>query len=186
MENLKFDFTNMFADAVGESNGIKESDVEAVHDKAIKAHEKLTETRKRGEIGFYDLPGDKANVDNILETSKMICSRFENLVVLGIGGSALGMRCLESALLPSNYNMLPARGRRGCPRLFVCDNIDPDAFEDLLESIDWKQTCVNVVSKSGRTTETVAQYFLAKDILVRKFGRERWRESRPRRRRAPD
>lgn len=175
MDTLKYDFTNLFADSVGDANGLKQSDVEALHDKTSRAHEKLAETRKRGEIGFYDLPNDKTNVENILEMAKMVCSRFENILVLGIGGSALGTRCLESALLPLHYNMLPARGRRGCPRIFVCDNIDPDAFEPMLDFLDWKQTCVNVVSKSGRTTETIAQFFMAKDILIRKFGRERWR-----------
>jgi glucose-6-phosphate isomerase len=176
MNNLKYDFSNLFADSIGEQHGLKQSDVEGLHDKAKKSHEKLSETRARGDIGFYDLPNDKANAEQILEVKKLICSRFENLVVLGIGGSALGVRCLENALLPPYYNMLPARGRRGCPRLFVCDNVDPDAFEPLLEILDWKQTCINVVSKSGRTTETISQFFMTKDILVRKFGGEKWRD----------
>lgn len=174
METIKYNFSNVFADAVGEPYGLNKSDIESVHEKAKRAHEKLSDTKKRGDIGFYDLPEDKENIKNILEMAKLIGSRYENLLVLGIGGSALGLRCLEKALLPTEYNLLPARGRRGCPRLFVCDNVDPDEFEPLLEMLDWKQTCVNVISKSGRTTETMSQFLMVRDILIKKFGREKW------------
>lgn len=176
MDTVKFDFSNLFTDSIGEASGLKKLDIDSLQDKARAAHEKLSQTRSRGEIGFYDLPDDTRNVEKILDTAKKVGSRYENLLVLGIGGSALGLRCLASALLPPNYNLLPARGRRGCPKLFVCDNIDPDDFEPLFDILDWKQTCVNVVSKSGRTTETMSQFFLVRELLIKKFGREKWRD----------
>lgn len=176
MNTIKFDFENLFSGSVGEKYGLSRAEVEGFADKVRAAHERLAQTRSRGEIGFYDLPSDTENVDRILDTAKRICSRFENILVLGIGGSALGMKCLANALLPPYFNMLPARGRRGFAKLFVCDNIDPDGFEPIFELLDWKQTCVCVISKSGRTTETMAQFFLVKEILIKKFGREKWRE----------
>lgn len=176
MDTIKYDFSNLFVDSIGEEHGLKQKDITSFDKKAATAHERLSKARGRGEVGFYDLPGDAKNVEKCLETAKMVASRYENMLVLGIGGSALGLRCLADALLPANYNLLPARGRRGHPKIFICDNIDPDHFEPLLELFDWKQTCINVISKSGRTTETMAQFFMVRDILLKKFGRERWRE----------
>lgn len=176
METIKFDFTGVFEDVIGGENGLSRAELDAQIDKAGAAHEKLAQTRSRGEIGFYDLADETGQIEKIQDMAKRVQSRYENLLVLGIGGSALGMRCLAQALLSPYYNSLPARGRNGCPKLYVCDNIDPDYFEPLFELLDWKQTCVNVISKSGRTTETMAQFFLVKDILVKKFGRDGWRD----------
>lgn len=176
METIKYDFSNLFADSVGKDHGIKQSDIDSVQVEAKSAHDKLAQTRSRGEVGFFDLPEDRKSTEDILDMAKRIGSRYENLLVLGIGGSALGMRCLADALLPAYYNMLPARGRRGCPKLYISDNIDPDEFEPLLDLLDWKQTCVNVISKSGRTTETISQFYLVRELLIKKYGREKWAE----------
>ena len=176
MDTIKYDFSNLFADAIGDEAGLTQSDIASFTDHAKAAHERLSATRDRGEVGFYDLPDNLDHVTGMLDLAKRVGSKHENLLVLGIGGSALGLRCLKTSLLPSTYNDLPARGRKGCPRLYICDNIDPDGFDAVLDYLDWKQTCVNVISKSGRTTETISQFFLVRDILIKKFGRERWRD----------
>jgi glucose-6-phosphate isomerase len=99
--------------------------------------------------------------------------KFENLVVLGIGGSALGNIALQTALNPPYYNLLPARLRRG-PRLFVMDNVDPVQIGNLFEVLGagLKKTLFNVISKSGETAETAAQFLIAHDLLARKLGRK--------------
>jgi glucose-6-phosphate isomerase len=173
MDAIRYDFSGASSDVIGES-GIDDSLISKVSDRAASAFSKMSEAAKRGELGFLSLPDDIDVVERLESEATKLSSRFENLLVLGIGGSALGLKLIQEALLPPYYNLLPARGRRGYPRLFVCDNIDPDAFEPLLDILDWKQTAVSVISKSGTTTETISQFMRIKDILVKKYGKEKW------------
>src|SRR4030095_9705504 len=97
--------------------------------------------------------------------------RFDNMVVLGIGGSALGNIALQSALNPSTYNLLPSDKRRG-PRMFVGANVDPTYFVSVLNFClasdpGRKRTLFNVISKSGETAETAAQFMVIRDLLKR-------------------
>src|SRR5688572_381720 len=99
--------------------------------------------------------------------------RCEVLVVLGIGGSALGNIALQSALNPSTYNLMSDRTRTG-PQLFVLDNVDPDQIKSVVELITpkIKKTIVNVISKSGETAETASQFLLFRDLLQQKLGKK--------------
>jgi len=82
---------------------------------------------------------------------------FDNFVVLGIGGSALGPICVHSALAHPYHNLLSKKQRKGAPRFFVLDNADPEWVGKLSEAIDLKRTYFSVVSKSGSTPETLAE-----------------------------
>lgn len=87
--------------------------------------------------------------------AEQLKGKFKDIVVLGIGGSALGVTCLRDALKGSHWN------HHGNPRLFVLDNVDTvDEVEALL---DLDKTLFIVISKSGNTTETLAQYFYFKE-----------------------
>ena len=101
----------------------------------------------------------------------------ENLLVLGIGGSALGNIALQSALNLPMYNLFP-RQKRGAPRLFVLDNVDPVLVDAVLElvSSDWSRTYVNVISKSGETAETSAQFLIVRDRLIQALGEDQARQ----------
>lgn len=105
--------------------------------------------------------------------------KFDNLIVLGIGGSALGNIALQSALNPATYNLLepgaraPSNTRARFPRLFVVDNVDPAYFGSVLSyvlSVDptLERTMFNVISKSGETAETAAQFMVIRDLLKSK------------------
>lgn len=100
--------------------------------------------------------------------------RFDNLVVLGIGGSALGNIALQAALNPPTYNLLPPDQRRG-PRVFVVDNVDPANLKAVLDVCDPEATLFNVISKSGETAETAAQFMIVRERLSKAVG-ERWPE----------
>lgn len=167
MEQIKLDFSGVMESAIGFGNGITNAELDAVIQKASDI---------RLDFPFLKLPYDKKTAADISTAAELVRCKFQNLVVLGIGGSALGLRCLAQALLPPYYNLLDTKARGGAPRLFVCDNIDPDYFGALLKILDWKGTCINVISKSGRTTETMAQYYIIKDILIKKLGSRRWKE----------
>ena len=91
-------------------------------------------------------------------------------MVLGIGGSALGPIAIQQALNHLHYNELPAE-KRGGPRLYVEDNIDPERMAALLDVIDVKKTCFNVITKSGATAETMSQYLSCPNCSRRKWVR---------------
>ena len=167
---LKLEFDNLMAERIGQENGLQSSDLEQIDNLLPSAHKQLNNWRKTGDALFYDVVFDRNLPQGIAEKADWVSSRFENLVVLGIGGSALGLRCLAGALLSPFWNLRDSARRGGRPRLFVCDNIDPESFASLLDLIDVKKTCFVVISKSGRTTETAAQMFIAVERLKKALG----------------
>src|SRR5256885_3878849 len=112
-------------------------------------------------------------VDQVNDAVEHFRTRCEILIVLGIGGSALGNIALQNALNPYTYNLLSDRTRTG-PQLFVLDNVDPDQIKSVIDYITprIKKTVVNVISKSGETAETAAQFILFRDLLQQKLGKK--------------
>ena len=108
-------------------------------------------------------------VARIEETAAEIREKFDTFVVLGIGGSALGPIAVQQALNHPHYNEL-SRERRGGPRLYVEDNIDPERMRALLDIIDPKTTLFNVISKSGGTSETMSQLLIVAKLLHDELG----------------
>lgn len=105
--------------------------------------------------GFLALPKVKAQVLAVKALAEKMKGRFEDIVVLGIGGSALGITCLRDALKGPFWNF------SGKPRLFVLDNLDTISDVEALVNLD--KTLFIVISKSGTTPETMAQYFYFKE-----------------------
>jgi glucose-6-phosphate isomerase len=93
--------------------------------------------------------------------------KYDDVVILGIGGSALGPIALRTALRPSGWNMLDEKARSGYPRLQVLDNVDPETIAALLGGLRLARTLFVVTSKSGGTAETMAQFVIVHDRLVR-------------------
>ncbi len=125
--------------------------------------------RGRGQ-GFYDLPDDTRGVAEILEYAHKVRGKFDHIVVLGIGGSALGVSCLMQALKHPFWNVLPKRARKH-PQLFVLDNIDPSVIAQLEETISYKKTLFIVATKSGTTPETMGQYYYFRAKMEREAGK---------------
>ncbi|MCE2454521.1 MAG: glucose-6-phosphate isomerase [Gemmatimonadetes bacterium] len=123
--------------------------------------------RAEGELAFLDLVHDRDLVEEVKRTADR--RSYEDVIVFGIGGSALGTRALRDAILGPAWNA-DARNRRGLPRLHVVDNPDPDTVGSLLARVDPAKTLYNVVSKSGRTTETLALYLTATESIARALG----------------
>ena len=164
---LRVDFNNMMSDQLG-NRGIYRREIEALQPKLDAAI--LNMKTKRGNMRWRELPYNQDEVvKSVLETAADIRDRFENFVVLGIGGSALGPIAVQQALNHLHYNDLPAERRSG-PRLFVEDNIDPERMASLLDVIDVEKTAFNVVSKSGGTSETMSQLLIISNLLHEKLG----------------
>lgn len=168
---IRFDFNNMMADYIGEEHGIKFKDIEKFKPKFEKAAQNLEDMRAAGKLQWMDLPYTQEDVvADILATAKDIREKFDTFVVLGIGGSALGPIAVQQAINHIYYNELSKEGRGGYPRFYVMDNIDPERMAALFDIIDIKKTVFNVITKSGSTSETMAQFLIVQDMLKKALG----------------
>lgn len=154
-------------------NGFSTLELEDLQAVLGKAHTSLATRREAGELDFSKLLlSMKEQLPEIIEYADKVASNFENFVVLGIGGSALGPMAVHQALNHYYYNELPPEQRGHRPRFYVLDNIDPVRFRELLQILDPQKTLFNVISKSGNTSETMAQYMIVRDILLRECGEQ--------------
>lgn len=163
------DFNYMMEKSLGE-RGIKDSELLSLKDKLSAAFNFVKENRGRDDLfmGWTELPYNQdAIVEDILKTASEVRKKFKYFVVLGIGGSALGPIMVFNALKHLHYNELPDE-KRGGPKFYVEDNIDPVRMTSLLDVIEPENTCFNVISKSGATSETMAQYLIIADALKKK------------------
>jgi glucose-6-phosphate isomerase len=167
---LRVDFTNIMSSSVSDQHGIAEADAADLASKTTKAHAVFSRWRESKDAIFFDMVSDSQIAAGIMEEAHRTSEDFENVVVLGIGGSALGLRCAAQALLLPFWNLRDDKARSHRPRLFVMDNIDPDSFSALLAELDIKRTRFVVISKSGKTTETAAQFFIVLEKLRKAVG----------------
>ncbi len=138
--------------------GIPPSALASLVPKGLLIHEQLLARQQRGDLYFVDiLDQTPAELQAIQDLAQMIKGRFENFVVLGIGGSALGPIAVHQALNGPFYNERVLLGKISGPRMFFLDNVDPDTLAVFAETVDLSKTCFNIISKSGGTTETAAQ-----------------------------
>jgi glucose-6-phosphate isomerase len=121
-------------------------------------------------LQWMNLGYNESLVDEINTYAGKVQGKFDNLLILGIGGSALGPIAVTEALLKPYWNLLSKEARNNYPRIFVLDNIDPDQINGLLNTIDLKKTLVNVITKSGSTAETMSQFMIVKDKLEKELG----------------
>ncbi len=121
-------------------------------------------------LQWMNLGYNEETVWYVKEFAAMVDGRFDNVLVLGTGGSALGGLALTHALLKPYWNLLDKEQRDNFPRIFFLDNIDPDEISALLDVLDLKKTLVNVITKSGQTAETMAQFMVIKDRLEALLG----------------
>jgi glucose-6-phosphate isomerase len=127
----------------------------------------LESLRASGAVGFVDLPSDEALLDQVERFASGARGKHDDVVILGIGGSALGPIALRTALRPSGWNMLDEKSRSGYPRLHVLDNVDPETIDALLGNLRLDRTLFIVTSKSGGTAETMSQFLIVHDRLTR-------------------
>lgn len=171
--DIKIDISRAKSTAVGAAHGITPGDLAAIEPRVLAAHDVLQQERRDQKYGFYDLHKDSGMRAACREAAAHFSGfGYENLVVLGIGGSALGITALTAALKPPYYNQLSRAGRKGCPRLFVMDNIDPVTFRAMLRLCPPKKTLFNVISKSGETAETMCQLMIVLDQIEKKLGKD--------------
>ncbi|MBM4403588.1 MAG: glucose-6-phosphate isomerase [Candidatus Cloacimonetes bacterium] len=154
---LRFDHQNLLYSPMIRC-GISKELVENLMPAVINAHQDIAHDRSRDILGFYDLP--EQDIRPITDFSSRLDARFDTMVVLGIGGSALGNKALFSAL--RTEGQLPRK-------VLVYDNVDPVFLTEILDAIDLDRTIFNVITKSGTTAETMAAYMIVADLLRRRY-----------------
>ena len=167
---IKLYYKNVTAEVIGDEHGITAAQLKTIAEKTSPLIQKLNKERQAGQTPYRDLPYNKKISQQVKELVAEFKDRCENLVVLGIGGSALGNIALQTALNPYMYNLDDAQ--RPGPRLFVFDNIDPVQLASFLDWVGSKldKTTFNVISKSGRTAETASQFMIVRQLLLGKLG----------------
>jgi len=154
---IELDCTNVFEEAVGR-NGIPARSIEETTDSSAKLIERLEDNRRAGHLGFADLPFDPAPVRAVESFARE--RAFSHVLVVGIGGSALGPIAINAALNSSKSGK----------RLWVLDNVDPDFIQDTLDRIDPHDVIVNVIAQSGVTAETMATFAVVRRWLIDALG----------------
>lgn len=170
---LTLDYTNVLADAIGGRHGITARKLRRAIEVAAPAVEQFAADRKAGRMPFHTLPYVQDDVVRDIRREARARRAFDDLVVVGIGGSALGNIMLQAALNHPEWNLLSARERKGRPRLHVVDNVDPERLAALLDVLDLKKTLINVITKSGDTAETMANFMILRARMRKAVGADR-------------
>ena len=161
---IELDYTNVLESAVGHGHGIPNVAFDKASDSSQHIVDDVQRAHESGKLGFGDLPSDDSSVKAV--TGFAQSHSFPNILILGIGGSALGPAALDSALARPNSGK----------RLIVLDNIDPDFVRDSLDSISAQDTIVNIIAKSGVTAETMATFAIVRQWMIGALGEARARE----------
>lgn len=167
MDLPTLDLNNLLAPALGGA-GLDPARLDTegdLHSRFARAHARVDEWRESGVLGFLDLPYARDTSRRVKELAESFGQWFENVVVLGIGGSGLGAVALREALLGPAWNEKGDEDRGYFPRLHVLDNPDPATVDALLSRLDLRKALFVVISKSGSTAETMAQYLVARERL---------------------
>lgn len=168
-DKLRFDYSK----ALG---FVQQHEVDYLAEPVRLAHEQLHQKTAAGNdfLGWIDLPVnyDKEEFARIQAAAKRIQEDSDALVVIGIGGSYLGARAAIEMLSHSFYNLLPKSARKTPEVYFVGQNISSTYVAHLLQLLEGKDISVNVISKSGTTTEPAIAFRIFRELLEKKYGKE--------------
>ncbi|HYK72771.1 MAG TPA: glucose-6-phosphate isomerase, partial [Pseudoneobacillus sp.] len=173
MTHVRFDYTKALS-------FFGEHELTYLRDFVKVAHHSLHEKTGAGSdfLGWIDLPTDydREEFTRIQKSAEKIKSDSDVLLVIGIGGSYLGARAAIEMLQHSFYNALPKEKRQTPQILFVGNNISSTYMKDLMDLIDGKDFSINVISKSGTTTEPAIAFRIFRKLLEEKYGVEEARK----------
>ncbi len=156
---------------------IDDSELSALNGEIAKAHKTLLDGTGEGNdfLGWVDLPDnyDKEEYSRIKEAAKKIQKTCDVFVVIGIGGSYLGARAVVEFLKSPVYNNL----KKDTPDIYFSGcNISAQSLNELLSICEGRDVCINVISKSGTTTEPAVAFRVFRDLLEKKYGKDGARE----------
>lgn len=177
---VSIDISNIF-DAPGDPNPITIEDFQSIEAEALAADRDLKNGRgdcldgDTAMLGWQDLPEKIADeyLAGITKKAKQLSSKIDAFVSLGIGGSYLGVEASIKMLTHTHFNSLSRQQRGGAPEIyFLGQNMDPDFFCDTLDMLAGKKVAVNVISKSGTTTETAIAFRILRELIEASNGEQ--------------
>jgi glucose-6-phosphate isomerase len=172
---LTIDYRNAMAEAVGPADGVTGAMLDEIAPVVAEQHDRLIAEHAAGQQRWMDLPSDTALAADIVSFATEARGQYQDFILVGIGGSSLGAIATVQALVNPFRNLLPPEVRGG-PRFFVLDNPDPEKVAATLETVDLPRTLVNVVTKSGQTAETMANFLAVRQALEAAVGPEQARQ----------
>jgi glucose-6-phosphate isomerase len=163
------------------NDSISHEDVETLMPRVVDAQRMLN--RNEGDIldngipmtGWQTLPEeiDQRHMDEIKSAAKELSREIDAFVSMGIGGSYLGIEATFQALMHTYFNQLSREKRGGAPEIyFLGQNMDPDYFRDTLDMLEGKRVGINVISKSGTTTETAVAFRIIMKLMEDNWGED--------------
>jgi glucose-6-phosphate isomerase len=173
MTHVRFDYSKALS-------FFGEHEVTYLRDFVKVAHHSLHEQTGAGSdfLGWIDLPVDydKEEFARIQKSAEKIKSDSDVLLVVGIGGSYLGARAALEFLQHSFYNALPKEKRKTPQVIFIGNNISSSYMTDVMDLLEGKDFSINVISKSGTTTEPAIAFRIFRKLLEEKYGVEEARK----------
>jgi glucose-6-phosphate isomerase len=177
---ISLDLTYLF-DTPSDSSSITLEDIKDIAPQVIKAHRMLK--KDQGDIcddgipmtGWQNLPEEitLTHLEEIKSAARSLSSRIDAFVSLGIGGSYLGIEATFKALTHTYFNQLSRDERGNAPEIyFLGQNMDPDYFRDTLDMLKGKVVGINVISRSGTTTETAIAFRILRNLLEKNCGQD--------------
>ena len=167
MLNLKLNLKN---------TGIDQKAIMKYKEKVEQIHHELHKraNAQNDFVGWLELPTnyDKEEFKRIKSAAARIQEDSEVLVVIGIGGSYLGARAVIESLTNTFDNLLPESKRKHPQIFYVGNNLSPNYINDLIETLGTKDFSVNVISKSGTTTEPAIAFRIFREMLENRYGIE--------------
>ena len=163
-------YGRMMQDGLDGEHGLPRARLTELARRFAQVQAEVRQRRGAGEYGFYGLAEQDRTVQQISTFAEGLGQAHDHVLVLGIGGSALGTKALLNALRRPAWNELDDEAREFFPRLTVLENVDPGTVRAALDRIDPRRVLVNVVSKSGGTAETMAQYLVVRAWLDEALG----------------
>ena len=167
---LRLDDTLMTRDALDRIHGLDPALRAVLAERFPAVQAEVRRRRAGGEYGFLALGHQPDTVAAIQHWAAAQRRRFDHILLLGIGGSALGPKAMLTALKPPAWNEESRDRRDGWPTLTILENVDPVSVTAALDRLDPRRTIVNVISKSGGTAETLSQYLIVREWLDRALG----------------
>ena len=169
MKNLSLDYSNL-------CGIVTDDEIKSMEDTLFNAHEKLINKTGEGNdfLGWLEIPFDydKEEFARIKKAAQKIKENSEVLVVIGIGGSYLGAKAAIDMLNNNFYNLLPNDKRKTPQILFAGNSISGSYLAQLVDYVSDKDFSVNIISKSGTTTEPAIAFRVFKSLLEEKYGKE--------------
>ncbi len=169
MDRVTFDYSKSL-------NFIDEQKIIALQERVSSCHDMLHDGTGEGSefSGWVDLPNTYSmeEFEKIKSVAEEIRSSCDVFIVLGIGGSYLGARAAIEMLSHNFYNELPGEKRSGPKIYFAGHNISSAYLKELFDIIQGRDICINVISKSGTTTETALAFRIFREYMEKKYGKE--------------